>query len=238
MLQQAGDPAAEAAKYIDAEKEVPDAETALAGARDILAETVSDSAEVRKELRALLNREGVLRSKAAKEEDSVYSMYYDFREPVRSIAAHRILAVNRGEREEFLKVSLEAPEEKARDVIRKAGFDGAFTFQYSKRTGTPAALMEQLPREFVQEQFDRVLKCVQDTAKERAGRFTGRIMEVLVEGVNEKDPAMLTGRISQNHVVHFPGEGQKPGEFIEVSLDECHGFYYTGHVVKPTGKSC
>ena len=120
MLQQAGDPAAEAAKYIDAEKEVPDAETALAGARDILAETVSDSAEVRKELRALLNREGVLRSKAAKEEDSVYSMYYDFREPVRTIAAHRILAVNRGEREEFLKVSLEAPEEKAQEVIRKA----------------------------------------------------------------------------------------------------------------------
>ena len=120
MLQQAGDPAVEAAKYIDPEKEVPDAETALAGARDILAETVSDSAEIRKELRALLNREGVIRSRAAKEEDSVYSMYYDFREPVRTIAAHRILAVNRGEREEFLKVSLEAPEEKALDVIRKA----------------------------------------------------------------------------------------------------------------------
>ena len=84
MLQQAGDPAAEAAKYIDPEKEVPDAETALAGARDILAETVSDSAEIRKELRALLNREGVIRSRAAKEEDSVYSMYYDFREPVRT----------------------------------------------------------------------------------------------------------------------------------------------------------
>ena len=120
MLQQAGDPAAEAAKYIDPEKEVPDAETALAGARDILAETVSDSAEIRKELRALLNREGVIRSRAAKEEDSVYSMYYDFREPVRTIAAHRILAVNRGEREEFLKVSLETPEEKALEVIRKA----------------------------------------------------------------------------------------------------------------------
>ncbi len=120
MLQQAGDPAAEAAKYIDPEKEVPDAETALAGARDILAETVSDSAEIRKDLRALLNREGVIRSKAAKEEDSVYSMYYDFREPVRTIAAHRILAVNRGEREEFLKVSLEVPDEKALDVIRKA----------------------------------------------------------------------------------------------------------------------
>ena len=120
MLQQAGDPAAEAEKYINPDKEVPDAETALAGARDILAETVSDSAEIRKELRALLNREGVIRSKAAKEEDSVYSMYYDFREPVRTIAAHRILAVNRGEREEFLKVTLEAPEEKAQEVIRKA----------------------------------------------------------------------------------------------------------------------
>ena len=120
MLQQPGDPASEAAKYIDPEKEVPDAETALAGARDILAETVSDSAEIRKDLRALLNREGVIRSKAAKEEDSVYSMYYDFREPVRTIAAHRILAVNRGEREEFLKVSLEVPDEKALEVIRKA----------------------------------------------------------------------------------------------------------------------
>ena len=74
MLQQPGDPAAEAGKYIDPEKDVPDAETALAGARDILAETVSDSAEIRKELRTLLNREGVLRSKAAKEEDSVYIM--------------------------------------------------------------------------------------------------------------------------------------------------------------------
>ena len=120
MLQQTGDPDAEAEKYIDPEKEVPDAETALAGARDILAETVSDSAEIRKELRALLNREGVIRSRAAKEEDSVYSMYYDFREPVRTIAAHRILAVNRGEREEFLKVTLEVPEEKAQEVIRKA----------------------------------------------------------------------------------------------------------------------
>ena len=129
MLQQAGNPAEEAAKYIDPEKEVPDAETALAGARDIIAETVSDSAEIRKGLRALLNREGVICSKAAKEEDSVYSMYYDFREPVRTIAAHRILAVNRGEREEFLKVSLEAPEEKALDAIRR-------TFV---RNSTPAA---------------------------------------------------------------------------------------------------
>ena len=119
MLQQPGDPAAEAAKYINPEKEVPDAESALAGARDILAETVSDDADIRKALREMMMREGVLVTKAAKEEDSVYSMYYDFREPVRSMAAHRILAVNRGEREEFLKVTLEVPEEKALDSIRK-----------------------------------------------------------------------------------------------------------------------
>ena len=119
MLQQNGDPEQEAAKYINPEKEVPDAESALAGARDILAETVSDDADIRKALREMMMREGVLVTKAAKEEDSVYSMYYDFREPVRSMAAHRTLAVNRGEREEFLKVSLEVPEEKALDHIRK-----------------------------------------------------------------------------------------------------------------------
>ena len=118
MLQSAGDPVAQARKYVDPEKEVPDAEAALAGARDILAETVSDSAALRKKLRETLTREGVIRTRAAKEEDSVYSMYYDYREPVRTMAAHRILAVNRGEREEFLKVELEAPEDKAIAIVR------------------------------------------------------------------------------------------------------------------------
>ncbi len=124
MLQTGGSPEEEAAKYVDPEKEVPDVESALAGARDILAETAGDSAEVRGELRELLRREGVLVSKAAKEEDSVYSMYYDFREPVRSMVPHRILAVNRGEREEFLKVSLEVPEEKAMAAVRRAWVRG------------------------------------------------------------------------------------------------------------------
>ena len=114
-----GDPAAEAKKFIDPEKDVPDAEAALAGARDILAETVSDHAGLRKELRELLMREGIIRTAAAKEEDSVYSMYYDYTEPVRTMASHRILAVNRGEREEFLKVTLEAPEEKALAAVRR-----------------------------------------------------------------------------------------------------------------------
>jgi len=125
MLQQPGEPLSEAQKYTDPEKEVPDAESALAGARDIIAESVSDDAALRKELRELLNREGILRTAAAKEEDSVYSMYYDFSEPVRSMASHRILAVNRGEREEFLKVTLEVPEEKALSTVRRAFVRGA-----------------------------------------------------------------------------------------------------------------
>ncbi len=110
----------EAEKYADPSKDVPDAETALAGARDIIAENVSDDAAVRKTLRSLLSREGILASRQAKEEDSVYRTYYDFREPVRTVAAHRILAVNRGEKEEFLKVSLEIDQEKAAAQIRAA----------------------------------------------------------------------------------------------------------------------
>lgn len=114
MLQLPGaDPEKEAQKYVNPDQEIPDSEAALAGARDILAEMVSDHAGLRKELREMISREGVVRTCAAKSEDSVYSMYYDFSEPVRSMASHRILAVNRGEREEFLKVTLEVPEEKA-----------------------------------------------------------------------------------------------------------------------------
>ena len=120
LLQQPGSPEKEAAKFVSAEKGVPDAEAALSGARDIIAESVSDDAALRKDLRALLLRESIIESKAAKEEDSVYRMYYDFSEPVVKMAAHRVLALNRGEREEFLKVTLKAPEEKALSGIRNA----------------------------------------------------------------------------------------------------------------------
>ena len=115
-----GDPEAEAGKYIDPEKDVPDAGAALSGARDILAEQFSDDAALRSRLRALMNREGVLESRAAKDEDSVYGNYYDYREPVRAMAAHRILAVNRGEREGFLKVAIDVPEDRAMGEIERA----------------------------------------------------------------------------------------------------------------------
>ena len=106
-----------AAPYINNEKDVPDAESALAGARDIIAEAISDDAALRKVLRGLLMRDGVLTACAAKEEDSVYSMYYAYSERVPRVADHRVLAINRGEKEGFLKISLTVPDETANHVI-------------------------------------------------------------------------------------------------------------------------
>ena len=124
IRQNAGDPEAQARAYVDPEKEIPDAQTALAGARDIIAEAISDEASLRKTLRAILMREGVVKTEAAKDEDSVYSNYYAFREPVQTIAAHRVLAINRGEREAFLKVSVEAPEERCMRTVRNMFVNG------------------------------------------------------------------------------------------------------------------
>lgn len=118
------------------------------------------------------------------------------------------------------------------DVVRKVQYDNAFTFIYSKRTGTPAAAMEnQVPEEVVKVGFDRLLKVVQDTARERAAHLQGQVMEALVEEVNEQDGLLMTGRLSNNMLVHFPADRSMIGQLIKVSLDTCHGFYYTGHVV-------
>ena len=117
------------------------------------------------------------------------------------------------------------------DVIRRVKYDNAFTFIYSKRTGTPAAAMEQVPEEQVKEQFDRVLKTVQETAREQVSRYQGQTCDVLVEEINENDNFLVTGRMSNNTLVHFPGDASLVGKLVNVSLDECHGFYYTGHQV-------
>ena len=119
------------------------------------------------------------------------------------------------------------------DVVKKAEYDNAFTFIYSKRTGTPAAAMEnQVPEELVKENFDKLLSVVQETAKKRALTLQGKIMEALVEEINEQDSSLVTGRLSNNMLVHFPGDASYIGRLMMVSLDECHGFYYTGHVVE------
>jgi len=100
------DPAALAADYIDPEKGVETVEDALSGANDIIAELLSDDAAIRKELRELIGRKGTLCTGAAREEDSVYRLYYDFEQAIPRLAGHQILAINRGEKEEFLKVSV------------------------------------------------------------------------------------------------------------------------------------
>ena len=115
------DPSLAAEDYIDAEKDVENTEQAIQGAMDIIAEQVSDSAEIRKRLREVARSFGTLTSVASDaENESVYTTYYDFNEGVKKIAGHRVLAVNRGEKEGFLKVSLTLDEDKPLSIIHKA----------------------------------------------------------------------------------------------------------------------
>ena len=119
------------------------------------------------------------------------------------------------------------------DVIRRIRYDNAFTFIYSRRTGTPAASMpDQVPEEQVREGFDRVLKVVQDTAREQVARYQGQVAEVLVEEINEHEEGLLTGRMSNNTLVHFPGSPELIGRIVPVVLDKCQGFYYMGRIMR------
>ncbi|MDO4965814.1 MAG: tRNA (N6-isopentenyl adenosine(37)-C2)-methylthiotransferase MiaB [Lachnospiraceae bacterium] len=118
------------------------------------------------------------------------------------------------------------------DVINKVKYDGAFTFVYSKRTGTPAASMEnQVTEEFVKEHFDRVLNTVQERAKDRAVLKTNSIEDVLIEEINDHDATMVTGRLSNNLCVHVKGTEELIGKIVTVKLTECNGFYYMGEIV-------
>ena len=109
----------EAAKYISEEKGVASAQDALNGAKDILAERISDCADYRIYIRDLTMREGVLKASGKEGVESVYEMYYNYEEPVKKAAGHRILAINRGEKEKFLTVSVEAPEERVLRYLEK-----------------------------------------------------------------------------------------------------------------------
>jgi len=106
--------------FLDPSKEVATWQEAIAGAKDIIAEQISDDATCRKILRALLYRQGTIVAKAAKTDDSVYRMYYDYQEPVNKIPSHRILAINRGEREEYLKVDIQLTLELALSQLQAA----------------------------------------------------------------------------------------------------------------------
>ena len=121
--------------------------------------------------------------------------------------------------------------EETLDVVRKVRFDSAFTFIYSKRTGTPAASMEgQVPDEVVKARFDRLLKEVQEISAEVCGRDVHTVQQVLVEEVNDHSPELVTGRMSNNTVVHFPGDASMIGTLKDVYLEESRGFYYMGRI--------
>ena len=117
------------------------------------------------------------------------------------------------------------------DVVRRVRYDSAFTFIYSKRTGTPAAAMEnQVPEAVVKDRFDRLLEEIQEIARQEAGRLTGTVQQVLVEEENDHEAGLVTGRMTNNMLVHFPGGRELIGQLVSVSLDTCRGFYYMGTI--------
>lgn len=117
------------------------------------------------------------------------------------------------------------------DVVRKVRYDAAYTFIYSKRTGTPAATMpDQVPEDIVKERFQRLLAEIQSISAELTKEDEGTIQEVLVEEINGQDESLVTGRLSNNLLVHFKGDTSLIGELVKVKLVECKGFYYMGEL--------
>lgn len=119
--------------------------------------------------------------------------------------------------------------EETLDVVRKAKFDSAYTFIYSKRTGTPAASMEnQVPEDVVKERFNRLLETVAEVSHSISARYENTTADVLVESLDDHEPGLVTGRMTNNMLVHFPGSEELIGTTVKVLLTECKGFYYMG----------
>lgn len=118
------------------------------------------------------------------------------------------------------------------DVVRKARYSSCFSFIYSKRTGTPAAVMEdQVSQEVIKDRFDRLLKEVQAIAAKECDKLVGQVQKVLVESVNDHEDGFMSGRLSNNVLVHFPGNEEMIGTIVDVHLKEAKGFYYLGDIV-------
>ena len=117
-------------------------------------------------------------------------------------------------------------------LVKEVGYDNAFTFIYSPRTGTPAASYEKtMSDDEISQGFERLLTVVQEEARKSVARLNGRVEEVLVEEVNSHDASLVTGRLSNNVLVHFPGDASMIGKFYTVKLIENRGFYYIGELV-------
>ena len=118
------------------------------------------------------------------------------------------------------------------DVVEKVQYDAAFTFIYSKRTGTPAAKMElKIDENELKQRFDTLLKRVQHIAAANTAKHVGKVYEALIESKDEQLEGYVTGRLSNNMIVHLKGEESMIGSIIKVSLDESKGFYYMGHAI-------
>jgi len=200
--------------YIDPEKGICNTEEALQGARDILSEQMSDDADVRKALRSLVGRIGRLVTRNAKEEDSVYSMYYDFSQDVRTIPPHRILAINRGEREEFLKADVQMSDEACIAVLEKAFVrEGSITTQQVRITAADA--WERLIKPSIEREIRSELT---DRANASAIQIFGKNLHQLLMTPPVKgrvtlgvDPGFRTGCklavVDENGKVHATGIG-------------------------------
>ena len=186
-----------AEKYIDEEKGVASAEEAIAGALDIIAENISDNPEYRKDIKRMCYREGYIATKASNEEEKTnYEMYYDYKEKINQIPSHRILAINRGEKEEALKVKLDKPEEKIIEHIEKDIIKGESQFKEMLQN----TILDSFKR-LIEPSIDREIRNdLTEKAEEKAIKVFGKNAKQLLLGAPIKgktvmgfDPAYRTG---------------------------------------------
>ena len=186
-----------AKEYINPEKGVETVEDVFNGAMDIIAENISDNAEYRKRIKKMCFREAVIISKAAKEEKSPYEMYYDFSELISKVPSHRILAMNRGEKEEFLKVKIDKPEEKILDYIKRDIIKDKNS-QFSKILNTA---IEDSYKRLIEPSIDREIRTdLTEKADEKAINVFGKnakqlLLQPPIKNINVIgfDPAYRTG---------------------------------------------
>ena len=185
-----------AKEYINEEKKVTSAELAIAGALDIIAENISDEPAYRKIIKSMCFREAIIVSKAAKEEKSAYEMYYDYKEPILRIPSHRILAINRGEKEEFLKVKIEKPEEKIIEILESKIIIAKTQFSEMLKN----TILDSYKR-LIEPSIDREIRAdLTERAEEKAIKVFGQnakqlLLQPPIKGMNVIgfDPAYRTG---------------------------------------------
>lgn len=183
-------------QFINEEKGVSNEEEALAGAKDIIAENISDSAEYRKKIKQICYREALIKTKSSKEEKSSYEMYYDFSESINRIPSHRILAINRGEKEGFLKVKLDKPQDKIIEYIEKDIIKGNNVF-----TDILKESIEDSFKRLIEPSIDREIRSdLTEKAEEKAIKVFGNNAKQLLlanpikgQTVMGFDPAYRTG---------------------------------------------